>query len=38
MSLAKIARNKHGDALYEKLGPLAYRVTSDHWAVHADQA
>lgn len=38
MSLDKIARNKHGDALYEKLGPLAYRVTSEHWEVYADQA
>ena len=37
MSLAKIARNKHRDALYEKLGPLAYRITSDHWRVYADQ-
>lgn len=38
MSLTTIARNKHGDALFDVLGSFAYRVTSDHWEVSADQA
>ncbi|TXM64003.1 hypothetical protein FV226_27025 [Methylobacterium sp. WL12] len=38
MSASKIARNKHGDDLLSVLGPLANRITSDHWEVYADQA
>lgn len=37
MSLAKIARNAHGDDVLKLFGPLAHRITSDHWAVYADQ-
>ncbi len=38
MSLKKIARNPHRDALYDVVGPLAHRVTSAHYEVWADQS
>ena len=38
MSLEKIARNPHGDALYDVIGPLAHRITSPHHEVWADQS
>lgn len=37
MSLDHIARNPHGDALFDVLGPLAHRLSSDHYDVHTRQ-
>jgi hypothetical protein len=38
MSLQNIARNLHGDDLLKVLRPLAHRITSPHFEVHADQS
>lgn len=37
MGLHRIAQNKSGDEVYEKLQEVAHRVASDHWEVSALQ-
>lgn len=37
MSLSKIARNEHRDAIYEVLAPVADRVISEKWDVYVHQ-